>query len=139
MTAVVDDSPQDEKPMSNPFTRFLTGDLVDESLIEFIGYWDRVEALVISIYKNDAAAARDEREFEKVWKWLNRHYSGWESILRPYWNQSKGGERNGREDPFARLLAIGSAAEIVGNWALMQALPEAREALNLFVLNRKSK
>lgn len=125
--------------MPNPFTRFLSSEVDDDSLIAFIDYWDRLEALVISIYKNDAAGSDDEREFEKVWPWLTENYPVWRSDIRPYWSQFATGGELEREDPFARLLAAPSAADIAGDWTLMQALPAAREALNLYVLEKKSK
>lgn len=139
MKAIVVHDVQDAKPMSNPFTRFLSNEVDDDPLIAFIDYWDRLEALVISIYKNDAAGSEDEREYEQVWPWLIENYPVWRSEFRPYWSQSGTGGGLEREDPFTRLLAAPSAAEIAGDWTLMQALPAAREALNLFVLEKKSK
>jgi hypothetical protein len=125
--------------MANPFTSFLSSDLDDESLITFIGYWDRLEMLVVSVYRNDAAGSEDEREFEQVRSWLSKNYSSWQNLLQPYWRQSRTGRQLTREDPFARLLATPSAADFVGDWTTMQDLPAAREALNRFVLDQLSK
>jgi hypothetical protein len=124
--------------MANPFTRFLARDLDDDSFVTFIGYWDRLEALVVSIYKNDVAGRMEEREFEQVWNWLSKNYPRWQIALRPYWTRSRTGGKAPQENPFAHLLAARSAADFVGDWSTMQSLPAAREALNRFVLDQRS-
>jgi hypothetical protein len=43
--------------------------------------------------------------------------------------------QHNREDPFARLLAAGAARDFAGNWAAMQTLPAAREALNRWLMD----
>lgn len=125
--------------MANPFTRFLSADLDDNSLISFISYWDRLESLVVSVYRNNAADDEHAPEFERVWAWLGEDYPKWQSALRPYWRQARAGGQSVEEDPFARLLKVNSPADLAGDWSLMQQLPAAREALNRFVLDRTGK
>ena len=125
--------------MANPYTRFLSADLDDDSLNSFIGHWDRLENLVVSVYRNNAAGSEDEREFDQVWPWIAENYPKWRSVLRPHWRQVTARGQKLQEDPFARLLEVKSAADIVGNWSIMQELPAAREALNRFVLEQTGK
>ena len=125
--------------MANPFTRFLSSDLDDDSLVAFISYWDRLESLVVYVYRNEAAGREEEREFEHVWAWLNKSYSKWQMVLQPYWRQSKTKGHLLQEDPFAHLLAARSPSDFVGDWSTMQRLPAAREALNRFVLDEANK
>jgi hypothetical protein len=125
--------------MANPYTKFLSADLDDNSLSSFISYWDRLESLVVSVYRNSVADREHAREFEQVWAWLGEDYPNWRSALRPYWGQAKAGGQPVEEDPFARILNVKSAADLAGDWSLMQQLPAAREALNRFVLDQTDK
>lgn len=125
--------------MANPYTSFLSADLDDDSLSSFIDHWDRLESLVVSVYRSNAIRSEDEREFNQVWPWLAENYPKWQSALRPHWRQATARGQKVKADPFAGLLEVKSAADIVGNWTLMQELPAAREALNRFVLEKTGK
>lgn len=125
--------------MANPYTRFLSADLDDDSLSLFIDHWDRLESLVVSVYRNNAAGSEDEGEFDQVWPWITENYPNWQSALRPYWRQTTAGGQEVKADPFTHLLEVKSAADIVGDWTIMQVLPAAREALNRFVVDQTGK
>lgn len=117
----------------NPFTRFLNQWSKNSSLTEFINYWDRLEKLVVLVYRKKMSLAAAETEFSYVWTWLRKNYEGWSAHLRPYWQQTKAAGEQTKTDPFQLLLDIEVPADILGDWRAMQHLPAAREALNLFV------
>lgn len=117
----------------NPFTRFLQQWSQQPDLAEFIAYWDRLEILVIGVYREKIAAAEAEAEFREVWPWLRRRYGQWEEGLRPFWRATKAAGEPTHTDPFRLLLAIEQPQDILGDWRAMQHLPAAREALNQFI------
>jgi hypothetical protein len=120
--------------MSNPYTHFLGHRLPRGSLADFIGRWDRLEELVIAVYKSGAATPADAEHFATLREWLGRRYPRFEQALRPHWQVSTVGGRPAETDPFAALLAYRSAADLVGEWRAMQLLPAAREALNRLLM-----
>jgi hypothetical protein len=117
----------------NPFTRFLFGQRSDRRLADFIANWDALEALVIRVFKGKMATAVDQAEFARLQDDLNRQYPQWRAALAPLWAEALVGGVRPSSDPFADLLDVQTAADFVGNWAAMQRLPAAREALNKLV------
>lgn len=118
----------------NPFTAFLKQWLKNDDLSEFIAYWDRLEAVVVRVYRQKMTLDEAKPEFAQVWPWLRNHYGAWEKGLRPFWQATKAGGQTTATDPFQLLLNLQTVEEIVGHWAAMQHLPAAREALNQYVL-----
>ena len=117
----------------NPFTRFLNQWSNNHSLSDFIAYWDRLEKLVVLVYRQKLTPLAAEPEFEQVWPWLRRVYGEWAEGLRPYWQQTKAAGEITQVDPFLLLLDLETPSAILGDWRAMQHLPAAREALNLFL------
>lgn len=117
----------------NSFTRFLQQWSRRPDLAEFVTYWDRLEALVVCVYREKLTAEAAVAEFEEVWPWLREEYERWEEDLRPFWQATKAGGAPTQTDPFRLLLAFKHPKEIPGDWRAMQHLPAAREALNQFI------
>jgi hypothetical protein len=118
----------------NPFSKFLRQWSQDDSLAEFVEYWDRLERLVVQVYRQKLTPEAAVGEFEQVWPWLRAHYEPWEGVLRPLWTQTVAGGQPTQQDPFQLLLALPSPEAIGGDWVAMQHLPAAREALNHLIL-----
>jgi hypothetical protein len=118
----------------NPFSKFLRQWSQDDSLAEFVEYWDRLERLVVQVYRQKLTPEAAVGEFEQVWPWLRAHYEAWEGALRPLWTQTVAGGQPTQQDPFQLLLALSSPKAISGDWVAMQHLPAAREALNQLIL-----
>jgi hypothetical protein len=118
----------------NPFTRFLCGRLnqtqaapAAEALIE---HCDRLEALVIRVYRAGSACAMDVEEYLQLQGWLQEHYPAMALGLEPYWRGTKAGDAPVIQDPLLMIYNHRTAEEFVDNWQVMQLLPAAREALN---------
>jgi hypothetical protein len=122
----------------NPFTRFLKQWSNNRSLSEFISYWDRLEQLVVQVYRKKMSLAQAVPEFTEVWSWLRQQYRDWEVALRPYWQQTKAAGEFTQTDPFQLLLSLETPDTILGNWRIMQHLPAAREALNIFLRDQET-
>ena len=120
----------------NPFSRFLRQWSRNVSLDEFVEYWDRLESVVVGVYRQKMTAEAARGEFEEVWLWLRAHYGVWEASLRPLWRQTSAGGRPTQNDPFYLLLTCAKPEDIQGNWTAMQHLPAAREALNELILSQ---
>jgi hypothetical protein len=125
----------------NIVTQELARRTKDRHLQEFVSQWDRLEALVISIYRINVAAAEDEVAYRKLKDWLRKGYPHWQQALRTHWQVTRVGGDVILEDPFLKILAVQDASVFIGNWAAMQTLPSAREALNnyLFSIIEKGK
>ena len=121
----------------NPFTRFLRSQrrMTPADLELFIERWDRLESLIINVYRRGAVDAETERVYTDLRAWLAEHYRDWAASLEPFWRASREGRAAPASDPFARLLAPAAAAAFIDNRPAMQALPAAREALNRYLLS----
>lgn len=122
--------------MSNPFTRFLNQWSRDPDFDAFVAHWDVLEQVVVAVYRAKMSVAEASRPYQEAWPWLREAYPTWEAALRPYWEPTLAGGKRVTQDPFQLLLAIPEPAAIPGDWAAMQHLPAAREAINRFVVAR---
>ena len=120
--------------VSNPFTRSIAAALRERRLREFITHWDAVEALVVRVYRGNAANAADEAEYAKVRPQALAGHEHLRAALEPHWRTAKVAGALATEDPFVVMLRHETAAAFLGDWPAMQALPAAREALNKLVL-----
>lgn len=118
----------------NPFTKSIAARVRSGELKAFISHWDALEALVVRVFRARAASPADAAEHAEARAWLIAHYPAWRAALEPHWRQAMRGGQPSATDPFADLLAPERAADFVGSWAHMQALPAAREALNRLAL-----
>jgi hypothetical protein len=118
----------------NPFTHFLRRRGSDPDFDRFVSYWDRLELLVVQVYRAKTTPEEAAGEYAAVWPWLRVEYGRWQPLLDPYWRQTRAAGETTQTDPFLLLLAIGSPAAIPGDWPAMQHLPAAREAINRYLL-----
>ena len=115
----------------NPFTRFLKQWSNGESeLSEFIQHWDELEALSIRVYKASGATPADKETYKSIKAFMDTNYPKFVSKLKPFWQESEVGGQLDHADPFEYLFQYRSADQFVDNWAALQHLPAAREALN---------
>jgi len=114
----------------NPFTDTLVAQIDDAEAAAFVSYWDRLEALVIRVYKGKEATAEDAEEWAAIRQWLETHYPHWREALHPFWQDATIGGKPATSDPFEFLLNVQKAAEFLENWPAMQTLPAARQAIN---------
>ena len=122
----------------NPFTKFLAQFLKSSKTgIElFIDHWDKVEHLVITIYKRAAIIDEDRETFAESVRWLQTHYPEWESEFASYWPSTVVGGRAAPMDPFRRLIDVAGPEAFIGDWEALQYLPAAREALNQYLVDQ---
>lgn len=120
----------------NPFSKYLRQWTTDANFDTFVDDWDRLESLVISVYRGRLSENDSAAEFSKIWPILRTEYPKWKEILRPYWKDVLAGGKPVGADPFRTLLAMTGPADISGNWEAMQILPAAREAINRYLANR---
>jgi hypothetical protein len=120
------------RPTDNPVSRFLRSRLGRRhpDAEAFTRAWDRLETLVIDVYRAGAADAADEAEFDAVAAWLREHYPDVAEVLAGHWAGVKAGGVPLDADPFMAVLDAARAADYVGSRRTMQLLPAAREALN---------
>jgi hypothetical protein len=131
------DPPPASSQASNPYTRWLRGQVAPEygggaDPDAFIADWDRLERLVIDVYRRGEADGQDEAE----WQWLRSALAGRHvaAALTPHWQGVLAGGQALAADPFLSLTAIPRAADLVDNRSAMQLLPAAREVLNRWLL-----
>ncbi len=122
------------KAATNPFTRFLSQWAADDSFAAFVAAWDRLERVVVGVYRQKMDATEAGAEYAAVWPGLRQSYPRWEAALRPYWQATRAAGELTHSDPFALLLALDGPAAIPGDWRAMQHLPAAREAINCYLL-----
>jgi hypothetical protein len=123
----------------NLFTRFLSQSLPDGDLRQFIAHWDALESLIIHTYKTKQVTAADEAEYGQIRQWFGRNYAHFQSALTPLWQATQIGGAPAQQDPFQRLTSAKKLTAFRDDWAAMQALPAAREALNRLIMQRQEK
>jgi hypothetical protein len=119
----------------NPFTQYLSQWSRDGDFAAFVEQWDRLERLVVGVYRGKLNVDRAAPEFEALWPWLRREYGAWAGALRPYWQATRAAGEPTQTDPFRLLLDIPAARAISGDWRAMQHLPAAREAINRYLVD----
>jgi hypothetical protein len=120
----------------NPATRALLNQLDDPAFANFIEGWDQLEGLLVHIHRANTATAEEEAEFKGLRQRLKGHYLLWKDDLSEFWPRTRVSKQHTRRDPFQRILETEDAGRFVVDWALMQTLPAAREAINLYLVSR---
>jgi hypothetical protein len=108
----------------------------NQPITNLVQHWDKLEALVIRVFKGKTASPGDLDEYRHLRAWLLDNYMLWEESLEPYWRASSAGGEPVQADPFRMILSTPGASGFVRNWKAMQTLPAAREALNSFMLDQ---
>jgi hypothetical protein len=119
----------------NPFSKYLSQWSDDGEFAAFVAHWDRLERIVIGVYRGKMEVEASGQEFDRVWPWLRERYPRWEETLLPYWRATRAAGEPTRSDPFRLLLGLPEPAAIRDNWGAMQHLPAAREAINQYLID----
>ncbi len=120
----------------NPFAQALRRRLRDRDLRLLLECWDRLEELVITAFRGEGDPQQDQQTWRQTRSEFLKAYPQWEADLEDYWRSSHIDGKPAGSDPFRHILAYRSIDAFKDNWRAMQTLPAAREALNLFVLDR---
>ena len=122
----------------NPVTRRLLDDIDDPGLAEFALAWDEFEDGLVRLFRGDALTAPEERRLDEVRQALPRRLDRWENMLVPHWKATRIDGATPSQSPFRIVLAV-ERADLPGNRPVMRALPAAREALNMLLLERAAR
>jgi hypothetical protein len=121
----------------NPFTKSLLHSQHSHKLRAFVQYWDRLEALVLRVYRAKNANDEDHNEYAELKTRLYEHLPQWQVALEGYWRGKLIGGQPATADPFAHLIQPQDATAFALDRHFIQTLPAAREALNEFLLAYK--
>ena len=110
----------------NPVTRHLLLQLNDPDLTAWIEAGDQLEDLVVRVYKRGRRF--EATTFARLRRTLRRGYPAHKRLFEPHWAEAG-------VDPFEAVLDRRGAAAFVGDWAGMQTLPTAWQAINLGLLD----
>ncbi len=119
----------------NPFSKYLSQWSADTDFAAFVEQWDRLEAVVVGVYRRKMDLAVAEITFDEVWSRLRESYPRWRDELRLYWQATRAAGEPTQIDPFQLLLDIPTPGAIGGDWRAMQHLPAAREAINHYLID----
>jgi hypothetical protein len=120
----------------NPVTQTLVDQLQDAALIEWVEAWDKIEQVVIRVFRSQAVSRRDEQDFIATKRWLIKRQPDYATALDPYWRAALiKGSGPATHDPFESLLAIEQARDFVGNFEAMKLLPAVRQSINEWLLD----
>lgn len=120
----------------NPATRALLKQIDHPGLHAFVNAWDELEVLMVDVYKANGVDSDQQAEFADIRQRLAASYPAWQAALDPHWRATTIKGQPLAADPFQALIDLENAEAIVGNWAAMQTLPAAREALNNILVER---
>jgi hypothetical protein len=118
----------------NIVTQHLLKNVKDPELIAFVEAWDRLELMVIDIYKRGRAEAEEVQAHDELRRTLGRSYGQWKPRLDAHWAGLEAGGQPVEEDPFRAVLGRRRAQAFVDDWKAMTTLPVARQALNEFLI-----
>jgi hypothetical protein len=122
----------------NPVTRRLLDDIDDPGLAEFALAWDEFEEGLVRAFRGDALTAPEEKRLDEVRRGLPRRLDHWEKALIPHWKATRIDGATPAQSPFRTVLGV-ERADLPGNRPAMRALPAAREALNMLLLERAAR
>jgi hypothetical protein len=124
----------------NPFSRHLRRVSRPPAAVgPFADAWDRLETLVVDVYRRGETGEADDDEFAALKSVLLPAHARLSADLEPHWRASRVGRQLAGADPFAALLAVERAEGFVGNAEMLRQLPAAREALNRWILSHTSR
>ena len=120
----------------NPVTLTLVDQIHDAALIEWVEAWDKIEQVVIRVFRGAAVSRRDEQDFIATKRWLIKRQPDYAEALDPYWRVALiKGFGPATSDPFETLLAFEQASDFVGNFEAMKLLPAVRQSINEWLLD----
>ncbi len=120
----------------NPVTRAILQGIKDPDLHHLVEDWDRLERMVIEVYKSKQVGEGVEEEHRRIKQQLEQALPRYLPALEPYWRQIRVEGILLDRDPFSFVLSASEPRDWIGNWPVMQHLPAAREALNHYLLDR---
>jgi pimeloyl-ACP methyl ester carboxylesterase len=123
-------------PAGNPVSASLLSRLKDEPLHNFVANWDALEQLAVAAYRDQQHDAAREARFRELLSKLLEAYPRWENALSRVLQSIFPLPRGEEQDPFARILSGSSLAVLQNDWELMRSFPQAREAINVYLLER---
>lgn len=125
-------------PTTNPYTAHLLAQLPpggdDAALAAFVADWDRLETLVIRVFRAGAAGAEDAAEWAELRASLAAPLDAFAADLARHWPLTSVAGEPCAVDPFRALVDVPTAETFVANWGAMQTLPAAREAMNRWLV-----
>lgn len=129
----------DTSPAANPYTAHLLAQLPPggdnaAALAAFVADWDRLETLVIRVFRAGAAGAADAAEWAALRASLAAPCRAFADDLARHWPLTRVAGEPCAVDPFRALIDVPTAGAFVANWGAMQTLPAAREALNRWLV-----
>ena len=117
----------------NPVTKTLLEELGDHSIAEFVQWWDAFEGTVIRVYKTKTVLEEDSLRLLEAREAIAHIIGRWQVVLKPYWQDLLIDGAPVSADPYRHLLDFDRPDSFIDNWAAMQTLPVAREAINRFL------
>lgn len=119
----------------NPVTQGILKRIQDPDLRRFVEDWDRLERLVIDVYKSRQSSTEIHALHHQVKNRLERDFPRYQAALEPYWHKIRVEGVLLTEDPFRFVLRVAQPEGWIDNWPIMQQLPAAREALNHYLMD----
>jgi hypothetical protein len=122
----------------NPFTKAIAARLQSKKLAAFIDDWDALEALVIDIFRAKEVTTAQLTYYQTLRATLLARYTALRDLLDAHWRAATINREAVTTDPFLLVLEPDNATAFVDNWAVLQNLPAAREALNALILKTEA-
>jgi hypothetical protein len=116
----------------NPATAALLRSLRRTDIQAFVSGWDAFEITIIYLFREKQLTQETIRHFTQLRTNLVVEYGKWRTDLAPFVRQVRAA---GGVQPFDALLAPTLPDKFLEDWVLMQALPAAREAINLWLIS----
>jgi hypothetical protein len=121
---------------ANPVTDNLMSRIDDQRLQGWVERWGRLERLAVDVYRRGRVGWWTQHLYRRLRRQLISEYANWKDALAGHWVNQTAGGRPLAADPFASLLAIEDAVDLVENWRALRLLPAARQALNEYLMAR---
>ena len=123
-------------PPGNPVSASLLSRIEDEQLHNFVANWDTLEQLAVAAYGDQQHDAARELRYRKLISTLRKTYPHWEKALRQALEDIFPHSRGEDQNPFTHILSASSLVVLQADWELMRRFPHAREAINVYLLER---
>ncbi len=123
----------------NPVTATLLEQLDWPEFEAWVERWDRLGRMFLAVYRSGLVSSEQREEYRGLREILRRDYKAWQAELSRYWRVVCIAGEQLEEDPFMVLTSSTELSVEDVDWAAVQKLPAAREALNSFLLDEANR
>jgi hypothetical protein len=123
----------------NPVTVSQLSRLDDDARHTLVEAWNALERIAVDAYRDHRNNAERRAQHSRLRGVLLKSYPGWETGIEDARRSQAAPGQNSEHHPFRQILNVSSLDGLQDDWQLKRCFPQAREALDVYLLDRLAK